>query len=144
MSSVRPASGAAAEPDRTARARISDAAVNLFGRDGFGASVRAIATEAGVSPGLVLHHFGSKDALRAVCDEYVLEEVRRNKTEAVTDTQPGGLLNAMAQVDEYVPLLAYTVRSLQSGGPLARDFVEHMIADAQQYMREGEAAGMVK
>lgn len=144
MSSVRPASGAAADPDRTARARIRDAAVNLFGRDGFGASVRAIATEAGVSPGLVLHHFGSKDSLRAVCDEHVLEEIRRMKLEAVADAPPTALLNTMVELDEYVPLVAYVVRSLQAGGPLARDFIEQMIVDAQDYMHAGEIAGNIK
>src|SRR5690625_261720 len=144
MSSVRPASGAAADPDRTARARIRDAAVNLFGRDGFGASVRAIATEAGVSPGLVLHHFGSKDGLRSVCDEHVLDVMRRAKTEQVVSAPPTALLNTLAEIDEYVPLLAYIVRSLQSGGPLARHFVEQMITDAQDYLHAGEAAGTIK
>ncbi len=68
-------SNAAASPpseDLTTRARIRDAAVLRFGREGFGASVRTVAADAGVSPGLVIHHFGSKDGLRAACDEYVL------------------------------------------------------------------------
>jgi AcrR family transcriptional regulator len=60
--------------DLTTRARIRDAAIVLFGRDGFPAtSVRAIATAAAVSPALVLHHFGSKDELRAACDTYIVE-----------------------------------------------------------------------
>ncbi|HJE59178.1 MAG TPA: TetR/AcrR family transcriptional regulator, partial [Nocardiopsis listeri] len=50
--------------DLTARARIRDAALTRFGQEGFGVSVRAIAEEAGVSPGLVIHHFGSKEKLR--------------------------------------------------------------------------------
>lgn len=60
--------------DLTATARIRNAAIELFARDGFQkTNVRAIAAAAGVSPALVIHHFGSKDGLRAVCDEYVLE-----------------------------------------------------------------------
>ena len=62
--------------DRSTRARLRDAAVAVFARDGFGATVRAIADAAGVSPGLVIHHFGSKDKLRAECDEYVLTRTR--------------------------------------------------------------------
>ena len=62
--------------DLTARARIRDAAVARFGRDGFRAPVRAIAEDAGVSAALVIHHFGSKDALRAECDEHVLRVIR--------------------------------------------------------------------
>ena len=38
----------------------------------------AIAQDAGVSPGLVLHHFGTKDALRAACDEHVLRQIRED------------------------------------------------------------------
>ena len=62
--------------DQTTRARIRDAAIEVFGRDGFATGVRAIATAAGVSPGLVNHHFGSKNGLRQVCDGYVLDVVR--------------------------------------------------------------------
>src|SRR3712207_8086528 len=50
-----------ADDDLTGRARIRDAAIRRFAVDGFGTSVRAIAADAGVSPGLVIHHFGSKE-----------------------------------------------------------------------------------
>jgi AcrR family transcriptional regulator len=70
---VRSASGA--ESDLTARARIRDAAIRRFGSDGFGASVRAIAADAAVSPGLVMHHFGSKEGL---VEAVYKEAVRRH------------------------------------------------------------------
>ncbi len=57
--------------DLTARANIRNAALRLFAERGHDAvTVRAIATAAGVSPGLVLHHFGSKDGLRAAVDAH--------------------------------------------------------------------------
>jgi len=53
----------------TSRARLRDAAIELFAERGFDkTSVKAIAEAAGVSPGLVIHHYGSKDELRRVCD----------------------------------------------------------------------------
>jgi TetR/AcrR family transcriptional regulator, regulator of cefoperazone and chloramphenicol sensitivity len=59
--------------DRTARAVIRDEALRLFsGRGPDGVSVRQIAAAAGVSPGLVLHHFGSKEGLCRAVDEHVL------------------------------------------------------------------------
>ena len=82
--------------DLTARARIRDAAIRRFGADGFGASVRAIAAEAGVSPGLVIHHFGSKDALRASCDEHVLRVIREAETDAFTQSAPADWLGQLA------------------------------------------------
>lgn len=59
--------------DATAAARIRDAAIALFGAQGFDrTSVREIAAEAGVSAGLVIHHFGSKDGLRQACDDWLV------------------------------------------------------------------------
>ena len=62
--------------DLTARARIRDAAIELFADRGIeGATIRDIAQKAGVSSGLLRHHFGSKEGLRDACDEYVLSEL---------------------------------------------------------------------
>ncbi|WP_237307638.1 TetR/AcrR family transcriptional regulator [Streptomyces alboflavus] len=59
--------------DRTTRAVIRDEALRLFAERGPDAvTVRQIATAAGVSPGLVVHHFRSKDNLRTEVDQYVL------------------------------------------------------------------------
>jgi AcrR family transcriptional regulator len=61
----------APDEDLTARATIRNAALRLFADRGPGAvTVREIAAEAGVSAGLVLHHFASKEGLRAAVDEY--------------------------------------------------------------------------
>lgn len=60
--------------DRTARAIIRDEALRLFAADGPDAvSVRRVASAAGVSPGLVVHHFGTKEGLREAVDQYVLD-----------------------------------------------------------------------
>lgn len=61
-----------ASGDLTARAVIRDQALELFAAEGPDAiTVRRIASAAGVSPGLVIHHFGSKELLRAAVDEHV-------------------------------------------------------------------------
>jgi len=60
--------------DLTARATIRNAALRLFAERGPDAvTVREIAAQAGVSPALVLHHFGSKDGLRAEVDRHASE-----------------------------------------------------------------------
>ena len=46
------------DPDLTAAARIRNAALRRFARDGFGVGLRAIAADAGVTAGLITHHFG--------------------------------------------------------------------------------------
>lgn len=62
--------------DMTAEARIRAAALRLFAERGFGGTtVRAIAEAAEVSPALVIHHYGSKERLRAAVDEYVVAQI---------------------------------------------------------------------
>ena len=130
--------------DLTARARIRDAAVRRFGADGFGASVRAIAADAGVSPGLVIHHFGSKDGLRAVCDEHVLRVIRDAETDAFTSSSPPDLLGQLASLDEYAPLVGYLVQALLAGGDLAATLLARMTADAEEYLADAVAAGRMR
>lgn len=130
--------------DLTAAARIRDAAVDLFGRDGFAVGVRAIATAAGVSPALVIHHFGSKDGLRKACDDYVTETVRQSKTETIQSSDPATWLAQMAEIEAYAPMMAYLMRSLQSGGDLAKSLWRTMIDNNEQYIEDGVRAGTIK
>lgn len=130
--------------DLTARSRIRDAAILRFARDGFGASIRAVATDAGVSPALVIHHFGSKEHLRAECDAYVLARIREGKREDITGTDgPIDFLAQFGRLDEYAPLMGYAIRSLQAGGEMARSFVEHIADDAYEYIVDAVVAGTI-
>ncbi|MFE1593365.1 TetR family transcriptional regulator [Nocardia sp. NPDC058705] len=130
--------------DLTTAARIRDAAIELFGEQGFDVGVRAIAAAAGVSPGLVNHHFGSKDGLRAACDDRVLEIIRDQKLRTIQAPGPTALLTAMAEIETFAPLMAYLMRSFQAGGALAESLLEHMISDAEQYLQTAVDEGKVK
>jgi AcrR family transcriptional regulator len=130
--------------DLTAAARIRDAAIAQFGEHGFGVGLRTIAEAAGVSAGLVIHHFGSKDGLRKACDEYVAEEIRSSKSESMRSSDPATWLTAMAEIEDYAPLVAYLVRSMQSGGELANTLWRTMIANAESYLDEGVQTGLLK
>jgi AcrR family transcriptional regulator len=56
------------------RKHLKDAAIKLFAEKGVAAtSVRDIATSAGVSAGLVTHHFGSKSGLKAEVDSHMID-----------------------------------------------------------------------
>lgn len=60
----------------TAEARIRRTALALFAEHGYDATtVRAIADAAGVSPALILHHFGSKAGLRKSIDAEVVKTI---------------------------------------------------------------------
>lgn len=130
--------------DLSTRARIRDTAITVFGNQGFGVGVRTIASAAGVSPGLVNHHFGSKDGLRAACDERVLEIIRTEKVKAIAKPGATGMITALAEIEVYAPVVAYMMRSFQAGGDLAESLLEHMISDAVEYTRIAVEAGTVK
>jgi AcrR family transcriptional regulator len=132
------------QEDRTTTARIRDAAIDQFGQHGFSVGLRTIAEAAGVSAALVIHHFGSKDGLRKSCDDYVAEVIRDAKTESMQTSDPTSWLAQMAEIESFAPLVAYLVRSMQSGSDLAKSFWLRMAENAEQYLEEGVRSGVLK
>ncbi|MCE5289624.1 MAG: TetR family transcriptional regulator [Nocardiaceae bacterium] len=132
------------DSDLTTRARIRDAAIATFGDQGFAVGVRTIAEAAGVSPGLVNHHFGSKEGLRAECDAFVLEAIRRSKSDFMHNSSSANFLAALAEVDSFAPLIAYLMRSFQAGGSLAAHLFNDMVANSETYLQEGVDAGLIR
>ena len=130
--------------DRTAIARIRDAAIEQLGQHGFNVGLRAIAQAAGVSAALVIHHFGSKDGLRKACDDYIAEEIRKAKSASMQTNDPAAWLPQMAEIESYAPMMAYLVRSMQSGSDLAKTMWRRMIENAEQYLDEGVRDGILK
>ncbi|MCV7360834.1 TetR/AcrR family transcriptional regulator [Mycolicibacterium neworleansense] len=130
--------------DRTAMARIRDAAIEQYGQHGFTVGLRTIAEAAGVSAALVIHHFGSKEGLRKACDAYVAEVVREAKTESMHSADPATWMAQMAEIESYAPLMAYLVRSMQSGSELAKTFWRTMVDNAKEYLEEGVRTGVLK
>lgn len=135
--------GERSEADLTARARIRDAAIACFAEAGFDTSFRTIAARAGVSPGLITHHFGSKSALRAECDAEVFRRYHVLKTESIDE--PGGdLLARLARPGDAALVTVYMLRALRAGGEPARDFFESLVDHVRQVMAESVAAGIVR
>ena len=130
--------------DLTAVARIRDAAIEQVGQHGFSVGLRAIAQAAGVSAALVIHHFGSKEGLLQACDDYISEEIRQAKSESLKSADATSWFAQMAEIQSYAPMMAYLVRSMQSGGPLAKSFWQRMVENAEEYLEEGVRAGTLK
>ncbi|WP_246064112.1 TetR/AcrR family transcriptional regulator [Nonomuraea longispora] len=113
--------------DLTARARIRDAALRQIGEHGFErATIRGIADAAGVSSGLVRHHFGSKQALREACDDYLLKEMRRLGDETRADSTPADVNPVGSALAAFGPYQRYLARALAEGwaAPLFDEMVQ--------------------
>jgi len=125
---VASAAGERSAEDLTARARIRDAALRLFAERGLdGTTIRDIAKAAGVSGGLIRHHFGSKDDLRAACDSYALDQIMRIKEQAVLEGQLGNPAFMSAAHPTVLLTYRYLARSLLDGSPAAEAMFDEMV-----------------
>lgn len=128
--------------DLTAVARIRHAALELFGEQGFAhTTVRQIAASAGVSPGLVIHHFGSKDALRQACDRFVLDYLFSEKLLAANGGSLPELSRYLSEHPDLAPITAYLTRTLRDGGPTADAIFDSLVTITRDLMRVGEQSG---
>jgi len=129
--------------DLTGKARILDAAIDAFARDGARASVRTIAAKAGVSPALITHHFGTKEALKTACDTEVLRRY--------ADLKMGGILNPMGAVTQVFGdtaamaiMVSYIVHCFLDGGRAAQLFYGRFLAETTAVTRAAAERGIVR
>jgi AcrR family transcriptional regulator len=119
--------------DLTARARIRDAAIGLFAEKGIeAATIRDIAQSAGVSSGLLRHHFGSKEGLRDACDEYALGQVTQLGIQ-FTETNLIGRITP-----EIMRLQRYLIRSMMDGSPTALAMFDKTLEYGEYWLEKSE------
>jgi TetR/AcrR family transcriptional regulator, regulator of cefoperazone and chloramphenicol sensitivity len=119
--------------DLTARARIREAAIRLFAEHGVEeTAILDIAKAAGVSGGLIRHHFGSKDGLRVACDTYVFRELTRFKLETIEKgkADPEFLVTFDAR---QVLLRRYFGRAMIDGSPAAASRFDDIVDEFEQW-----------
>jgi AcrR family transcriptional regulator len=137
--------------DRTARARIRDEALRLFGERGPDAvTLRDIAATAGVSPALVVRHYGSKDGLREAVDNHVAQVFEVLLAQVA---QPGGAgalnpsaipsvldgLAAHLPPDSAIP--AYLGRLLITGGSVGSALFHRLYEVSKDALADMTASG---
>lgn len=125
------------EGDLSTEARIRNAALTRFADAGVAAtSIRSVARTAGVSAGLVQHHFPTKDALRGAVNGYVVAIV----TEAFRDLPDRGSpeeiqrelgYRVTAFVRDHTTALRYVARSVADGDNDAMELFDAFVAIAR-------------
>lgn len=134
MSSTRRAPHTAPET----AARIRDAAIEEFAAHGFRqTTIRAVAATAGVSPGLVIHHFGSKKGLRTACDDHVFDTLTQTKRE---NAERSPLV--VAEMLSHGPMRTnaeYLLKSLLDPSEQGQRFFDHYVEVVEQIIDEGFA-----
>lgn len=133
--------GAPAFEDLTARARIRDAALKHFAEHGFEkASIRAIAKTAGVSSGLVRHHFGSKEDLRRACDEYVLDALSRVNEQARSESNLCDPVFVSGSRRALNPFQAYVARALVDGSETVSSLFDQTVTMTEDWLEISDAS----
>lgn len=142
------------EEDLTARAVIRDRALALFAERGPDAvSVREIAAAAGVSPGLVVHHYGSKQGLREAVDAHVAGVFDAMFARVAEDPgQLAGERRAVAGFAELMsaflppdsPIPAYLRRLLLSGEVAGRELFRRWFALGSVMCEQLTTAGILR
>jgi AcrR family transcriptional regulator len=135
--------------DQTAAAAIRFAALELFAERGYsGVTIRQIAAAAGVSPALVIHHYGSKEKLRAVLEERVaafVESMLAELARAPDERGSASVAELFADRLEREPALAgYVRRLLVDGGPAGMALYGRLFEVTRDSLRAMEQAGVVR
>lgn len=115
------------------RERLLEAAITLFGRDGFDAtSVRAIADEAGVSWGLVRFYFQSKEGLRDAVEKRVMTDYLQLVQVANRATSPEELSSMIeSQTGSLSGIVRYLRRAIMEERPIALDFLRELLGTTE-------------
>ncbi len=143
-------STAVRDPDLTARARIRERALALFAKQGVAATpLRTVARAAGVSPALIIHHFGSKAGLVRAVDDAVTETFREQFAHVDPDSSPDVFSaragEAFAAVVGANPTLRrYLRRSVLEGSPDGAALLDRLFAWTTRGLETLERDGAIR
>ncbi|MBK7821724.1 MAG: TetR/AcrR family transcriptional regulator [Tessaracoccus sp.] len=128
--------------DRTAKARLRDTAVEIVAEEGARAlTARGVADRAGLSAGLIRHHFGSMADLLVACDEHVAATIKQLKEEAIQGGPSVDVLAAVRQSGD-THIMGYLAMRLADDSRHINDLVDALAADAAEYMADGVELGL--
>jgi AcrR family transcriptional regulator len=129
--------GAVRLSDLSTYARIRNAALEGFASAGVAStSIRDVAAAAGVSPGLVQHHFATKAGLRDAVNEYVIAVSSEALRDLFADGQSGQAWASVGDtVTEWVRdnavALRYVARAIVEGDEAAAGMFDALIEIAR-------------
>jgi AcrR family transcriptional regulator len=136
-------------PDElTAYARIRNAALELFASRGTAATtIRDVARAAGVSPGLVQHHFGTKAGLQKAVDEFIIEDALWTFTdlpEPIEERSAEFAARMGAVTRDRPSAVRYLARAASEGSELGLRAFEEILEFGVKEFRAMEEAGQLR
>ena len=131
--------------DATASARIREAAIARFGAQGYDrTSVRQIAADAGVSAALVIHHFGSKEALRQACDDWLAAQLIGEKTQVAAPEVAATIREWLDDPERFRVYIDYFATMLADGTAGGNRLFDRLVHDTAAMLDAGVADGSMR
>ena len=127
------------------RAMLIAVATSAIARDGFATtSLRSIAKEAGVSPALVVHHFGSREKLIAECIEAALGLWVLEKQTVVDVSLTTSLAQWQSSPESYPGKLQFFRQVLLAPGEMANILFNRLVQEAQIVIESQSEKGLLR
>ena len=137
-----------ANGDLTAKARIRNAAFELYAAKGeANTSVREVAQAAGVTHGLVVHHFVNKEGLQRAVQQHVVDLLRHALNSVPTDGTPAEIGKARdasvaRMYSENPTYLRYLRRQLLDPASVDDELLDVLAEFTLAQVRDLRAAGV--
>lgn len=135
--------------DLTAKARIRNAALDLFAAHGVDAtSLRAVAAAAGVTVGLIVHHYGTKEALREAVELAIVEQFAETIASVPLGSFPPDQIAAerdravAAMLSANQAIVDYLRRAILDGSAERGDLVSRLSRLSAQQVHDLREAGV--
>ena len=130
---------------QTTRDQLLSIAVEMFAEKGFaGTSLRSIAKQAEVSPALLVHHFGSKDALVKDAISKTLGDWVADEKAAMLDDESHQVENRQSLAAKGTTSLNFFRQALLAGGEYSQRLFDAAFLESEALLDQMQAVGRLK
>ncbi len=130
---------------RTTRDQLLSIATEMFAANGFAqTSLRAIAKQAGVSPALLVHHFGTKDALIKEAIAITLGHWVADEKAAMLDDESNQLSHWQTVMAKGATPLSFFRQVLLAGGEYSQRLFAAAVSESENLLEQMKSAGRLR
>jgi AcrR family transcriptional regulator len=149
MTTVQPAAGDMGASARSSIERIRDAALKSFAAYGTSAtSLRNVAAAAGVSLGLVQHHFVTKAGLIRAVDDHVLAVVSATLADPIPEPPADSIADVGKRVTRFIAdqpdVVDYIGHALIDGSPIGIAVFDTLFAQGKARWKRRSEQGLLR
>jgi AcrR family transcriptional regulator len=149
MTTVQPAADDIGSSARSSIERIRDAALKCFAAYGTSAtSLRTVAGAAGVSLGLVQHHFVTKARLIKAVDDYVLAVVTATLSDPIPEPPADSIADVGKRVTRFIAeqpdVVDYVGHAFIDGSPLGVAVFDTLFAQGEARWKRRSEQGQLR